>query len=1111
MTRGKSVLAGLAAASCAAVLVMVSTGYTADEGKTPAERVKQADKLFEDKNYKEAAEKYEQLAADLAKADAKAAPFVKAWRHASSQVLVCKLRLQLFDDALAAAEKLLSRVKGTPYEAREERRVGNLYMLIPHWGTRAGGKFHRAQWKQGLHVRSWQHDKKRAVAHLERARELYTRYDTKPELLAKLSADERAGWHDERIECVFDLAGACGRFGIYENNWSFWWRYWGERDEFLANTAGEQDFDEYYSYWHRQRKRPIGLRLAADGSAIFPSAPKAYAKDLPDDRKLLFLLAEARKLDKTPNRKYEALSWYRQAMLARARFGMDRLNSYASLYWYGGKYPLKEELGKFNPWELGDSEALVLAGGTIRKVSLPDQFNVLKLLRLVEGEFRASGVADEAQYAIGQVHQSRQQYLTSLAEYDKLKKSHPKSRRLGAANSHIARIKAPQVRISQAGVQLPGEPAKLQVSYRNLSKIRFVARRIDPEGFLAEIRNGKVDKFKGLPGFWALRNWHQYFVYDYNRNDLPWRIVPKYVGKEVARWSDEVKDDGTHRYAHITLQSKLKDRGAYLVYAYLGEPLAADAGKAGRDALQLGNSRAVFVLQDLAIVDKGVKQGKLYFICDARSGAPVPAAKVDVLEVWSVWDKDKRKSVYFKEMHHLTTDKDGLAVLNKPKRSNGSLNVLVRSKAGEQTRLAWSGMSYWSHYNPSRMRDGLFAYCITDRPVYRPEQTVRFKVWLRQMTKGILSNQPQRRVSITIYDPKGNKVQSVSKTADPWGGIDGQFTLGAEPRLGVYRIHVSGRSYVGGQNFRVEEYKKPEFEVTVEPAKTHTKLGDKLTAVIKASYYFGGPVTDASVKYKVFREEYTHGYHFPGRWDWLYGAGYGWGWYEYPWFGWWGRVRCCWMPPSWWWGCFGRGVPNPVRELVQQGSARIGADGTLKVEIDTKPALRDHGDRDHRYVVTAEVRDASRRVITGEGAVKCTRQAYYAFVQADGGYYRPGDEMLIRVRCLTPDNKPVQTEGQLTVSSVVFGGPDNARIEETELKRWKASTDERGMLEFRLRHEKSGQLKIKFAAPDKWGGTVEGYGLVWVCGRDFDGRLYRFNNLEMITDKRTYQPGETAT
>ena len=1069
------------------------------------------DKLYEQKNYKEAAAAYEKLIEGDRLPD-------NDWHRANRRVVLCKLRLQLFDDALARAERYigLKRVKGTPYEARAERLAGNLYMLIPHWGTRAGGKFHRAQWKQGIHVRSFQHDKKKAVAHLERARELYLKYDT-AEGLALLGAEDRKGWHDERIECIFDLASTCSRFGIYENQWHFWYSFWGERDEFLADTAGEDDFDEYHSYWQQRRKRPIGLRIGPGGEPIFPSAAKAYAKDISDDQKILFLLAEARKLDRTDNQKYVALSWYRQAMLARSRFGMDRLNQYCGNYWFAGKYPLKEELGTFNPWELTDGEALVLAGGRIRKLALPDRFNVLKLLRMVRDEFPKAGKADEAQYAVGLYHQSRQQYLTALDDYARLKKDYAQSRRANDANTQISRIKAPQVRISQTGVQLPAEAAKIQLSYRNVKRVWFVAREIDPAGYMDEIRGGKLDPHKGLPGFWGLRNWSYYFARHHSSADFAWKTAHKHIGKEVARWSDEVKDDGTHRYAHVTGQTPLKKRGAYLVYAYTSEPPADHAEKTGKDALALGNSRAVVALQDLAIVDKRVKAGNMYFIADARTGAPVPAAKVDVLEIWSVWDREKRKSVYHKRLHNLTTDKDGVAILEKPKGRTGSLHVLVKAaavagqeQAGPADRLAWSGMSYWSHYYPSRMRDGLFAYCITDRPVYRPEQTVRFKVWLRHMDKGILKNTPNRNVSITVYDPRGNKVHNMSKRADPYGGLDGQFKLGGEPPLGVYRIHIHGRAYAGGQNFRVEEYKKPEFEVTVEPGKTHTKLGDKLTAVIKANYYFGGPVTDASVKYKVFREEYTHGYHFPGVWDWLYGPGYGWCWYEYPWFAWWGRMRCCWSPPLWWWGYYGRPAPNPVRELVKQGSARIGQDGTLTVAIDTAAAKRDHGDRDHRYVIQAEVRDASRRVITGEGAVKVTRQAYYAFVQSSRGYYRPGDEMVIRVRCLTPDNKPVQAEGQITVSSVVFGGPDNAKIEEKQLKSWRASTDERGMLRFQLRHEKSGQLKIRFAAPDQWGGIVEGFGLVWVCGRDFDGKLYRFNNLEVITDKRTYEPGETA-
>ncbi len=212
--------------------------------------------------------------------------------------------------------------------------------------------------------------------------------------------------------------------------------------------------------------------------------------------------------------------------------------------------------------------------------------------------------------------------------------------------------------------------------------------------------------------------------------------------------------------------------------------------------------------------------------------------------------------------------------------------------------------------------------------------------------------------------------------------------------------------------------------------------------------------------------------------------------------------------PGRWYGMYGGRARQPVRELVTRGEDAIGVDGTVDIAIDTAPALRDHPDVDHRYVICADVRDASRRVVTGEGAITVTRQSFYTFVRSDRGYCRPGEEMEIRVRCLTPDNRPVETEGMVTLSRVVFGGPDNAHLEKTEVDRWKARTDSRGVLTFRVRQERSGQLEICFETPDAWGGMVKGYGLVWICGRDFDGRFHRFNDLELITDKRTYEPGD---
>src|SRR5690606_18554055 len=151
-------------------------------------------------------------------------------------------------------------------------------------------------------------------------------------------------------------------------------------------------------------------------------------------------------------------------------------------------------------------------------------------------------------------------------------------------------------------------------------------------------------------------------------------------------WSADVKPGEGHRYANATVNTPLKDRGAYLVYAYLKQPPADHKDKTGLDAITLGDSRGVVVLNDLAIVEKNVEKGTLYFICDAMTGAPAAEASVSVLEVWNTWDSKKKKSVHHKAIYDFTTDADGLAVLPRPDRNWGQMHVLV--KQGE--RAAWT-------------------------------------------------------------------------------------------------------------------------------------------------------------------------------------------------------------------------------------------------------------------------------------------------------------------------------------------------------------------------------------------------------------------------------------
>jgi hypothetical protein len=163
-------------------------------------------------------------------------------------------------------------------------------------------------------------------------------------------------------------------------------------------------------------------------------------------------------------------------------------------------------------------------------------------------------------------------------------------------------------------------------------------------------------------------------------------------------------------------------------------------------------------------------------------------------------------------------------------------------------------------------------------------------------------------------------------------------------------------------------------------------LGEKITAKITAKYYFGSPVTNATVKYKILRNSHTQRWYPIAPWDWCFGSGYWWYSYDYAWYPGWARWAGC-VRPLPWWMPFHRQPP----EVVAEREVPIGEDGTVTVDIDTALAKELHGDSDHQYSITAEVRDQSRRTIVGQGNVLVARQPFKVFTWVDRGYFRTGD------------------------------------------------------------------------------------------------------------------------
>ena len=361
----------------------------------------------------------------------------------------------------------------------------------------------------------------------------------------------------------------------------------------------------------------------------------------------------------------------------------------------------------------------------------------------------------------------------------------------------------------------------------------------------------------------------------------------------------------------------------------------------------------------------------------------------------------------------------------------------------------WQGNWYDQQYNVTK------AYVITDRPVYRPEQTVKYKLWMRhaQYDMPDVSDFANTQFVVEIYDPKGEKVVSEAKRCDAWGGIEGEYKIPADAPLGVFNLTLQDRAY-GGGSFRVEEYKKPEFEVTVNAPDKPVMLGEKIAATIKAKYYFGSPVTKAKVKYKIYRTVYDQQWYPWGPWDWLYGPGYWWFAYDYDWYPGWHNWGCLRPLPIWW----PRGNQPP--ELVADQEVDISPDGTVKIEIDTGLAKAIHPDEDQKYSITAEVVDESRRTIVGTGDVLVVRKPFSVYAWVDRGYYRVGDTIKAEFAARTLDGKPIEGKGGLTLLKISYD-KDNKPVE-TPVQTWQIDTNEQGQAREQITASQAGQYRLSY-------------------------------------------------
>src|SRR5262249_30288049 len=153
-------------------------------------------------------------------------------------------------------------------------------------------------------------------------------------------------------------------------------------------------------------------------------------------------------------------------------------------------------------------------------------------------------------------------------------------------------------------------------------------------------------------------------------------------------------------------------------------------------------------------------------------------------------------------------------------------------------------------------------YAFTDRPAYRPNETVQWKFLARKFKEDVYSTPANQTIEYEIRDPRGNKIKEDKVVLNTFGSSWGSLELTDKMTLGAYQVtfYDQGRNQTIGTAslFRLEEYKLPEFKVAVQTPvvdghKKAFRLGEKVEVSLNAEYYFGGAVSGANVEVVVYQ------------------------------------------------------------------------------------------------------------------------------------------------------------------------------------------------------------------------------------------------------------------
>ena len=311
-------------------------------------------------------------------------------------------------------------------------------------------------------------------------------------------------------------------------------------------------------------------------------------------------------------------------------------------------------------------------------------------------------------------------------------------------------------------------------------------------------------------------------------------------------------------------------------------PLGAYLMEVTSDNTGIAPQRELFYVSNLAVMIQQLPDDRhRYVVVNATDGQPVPGAKI-VLYDRNYDDKTGK----FKRVIHarMTTDDQGEAYFK-----NVDGNVLISTSNDKFTPAKDIYLSRARYYE--KKDDEMKYQLFTDRAIYRPGQKVHATAVSYIVKKGLDASVPGKSMELKfiLRDANWKQVAEQKATTDEYGTASVDFELPQGGQTGMYHVSVNNRA---NSSFRVEEYKRPTFEITFPKVNEKYNWGDTVVVKASAKTYAGVPVQGAKVEYQVTRRNQL-----------------------------------------WWWGAGSAG------QLVKTDSCVTREDGTFDVEIPLEASL----------------------------------------------------------------------------------------------------------------------------------------------------------------------------